>query len=520
MRLKEFLLVLLVVVLVFSFVVPAQAVNYYYTNKAIAYAYVSAVGGYLGISSTTAWVSWSATGTGTLTVSLYDFTTSHQYNTISNPNFGAYTLSQNFNWSTGSTGSLTASNFGMASWTPGHIYKVVYSAYIWKHKDYDDIGTYINATWTLAQQGTLYFTLGSYASWTAMGTSPYPITFDVDYTSFNCFTNRGIFTITRSNYYAPVFSFVATSLIPAENYVLSYDYCSTSNLLTVQFKSTIPRDTSLNLLWTVHGYDYEDNLVELSGNSPFTITCGGVEEVVPIGELIIISPETGANFVTETVDIPYKVVYGGDVTNSLDNMYGITTLRVDLYKDVLQEDGFVLDTDYSIVGNTTVWQGTATLTVGGDGNYRIGASMMSGAVRVLTAWAHTFTIGEVSTGNELLDWLKALWQDMKDWFVAIIKFLLVPSQQQLDSINITGSGSVLLDYLPFMDLSSYGNSELVFIDFSNVEIIEGINMGADKAITFDLDNANITGLLTYIKIGLDILISIFVIFLIFKILAV
>jgi hypothetical protein len=56
----------------------------------------------------------------------------------------------------------------------------------------------------------------------------------------------------------------------------------------------------------------------------------------------------------------------------------------------------------------------------------------------LTAWAHTFTIGEVGTGNELLDWLKALWEDMKDWFVDIMKKLFVPNASDFGNLLANG----------------------------------------------------------------------------------
>ena len=86
------------------------------------------------------------------------------------------------------------------------------------------------------------------------------------------------------------------------------------------------------------------------------------------------------------------------------------------------------------------------------------------------------------------------------------------------SLNVTAGSSVFQTYLPWIDLSSYKQDKITILDMSNITIGDVNYTGDDKKIEVDLDNAFIASLLSYVKIGVDLMIGFFLALIIYRVL--
>jgi hypothetical protein len=257
-------------------------------------------------------------------------------------------------------------------------------------------------------------------------------TFNLVYNNdYNYTSNKASFTMQYSNFSFNYFTFLNTDIV--SNGALGgfhlLTYSINNNVVNCSFDNTFVNLSNPHyLVWTVHGLDIDGNAIDLSGSTSFNLNAPNVPNV-PKGVLVITSPQTGDNFASGTTQIPVSVVYGGDVTNVTDPNYNHTSVTVGA-THALHNAGYVDLTSYSVINGTTVWNGTLTLNSGeGDGEYTLLASLDRTTLMSDTV---TITIGS-TTGNAVLDFLKAVWQEFKDWFVNTMKALFVPNATDFSS---------------------------------------------------------------------------------------
>jgi len=289
---------------------------------------------------------------------------------------------------------------------------------------------------TTSVSGTLYFNAKRSATNLDYGWFVWDLqkaTFNLIYNNdYNYTSNTASFTMQYSNFSFNYFSYLNTD-VPGGFSIHLQTYNITQSGSTYVVHCTFDNNyVNLSnphyLFWTVHGLDNNGNPMDLSGSTSFNLTTT-TAPVVPKGVLVITSPQTGDNFASGTTQIPISVAYGGDVTNVTDPNYNHTSVTVGAVK-ALHNAGSVDLTSYSIINGTTIWSGTLTLNSGeGDGEYTLmanldGTTLMSDTV--------TITIGS-TTGNPVLDFLKAVWAEFKDWFVNTMKALFVPNATDFSS---------------------------------------------------------------------------------------
>ena len=249
---------------------------------------------------------------------------------------------------------------------------------------------------------------------------------------YNYTNNTASFTMQYSNFSFSYFAYLNTD-VPGGFllHLITYNITQSGSTYIVHcsFDNTFVNLSNPHYLcWTVHGLDIYGNPTDLSGSTSFNITSTTAPQV-PKGVLVITSPQTGDNFESGTTQIPVSVAYGGDVTNVTDPNYNHTSVTVGAVK-ALHNAGYVDLTSYSIINGTTIWSGTLTLNSGeGDGEYTLMASLDG---TTLTSDTVNITIGG-TTGNPVLDFLKAVWQEFKEWFVNTMKALFVPNATDFSS---------------------------------------------------------------------------------------
>ncbi|MCI4463687.1 MAG: hypothetical protein JHC30_05920 [Caldisericum sp.] len=252
---------------------------------------------------------------------------------------------------------------------------------------------------------------------------------------YNYTSNTASFTLQYSNFSFNYFTFLNTDTPQGQTiygyHLLNYNLTQSGLTYVVHcsFDNTFVNLSNPHyLFWTVHGLDNNGNPIDLSGSTSFNLNAPNVPQV-PKGVLVITSPKTGDNFESGTTQIPVSVVYGGDVTDVTDPNYNHTSVTVGA-THALHNAGYVDLTSYSIINGTTVWSGTLTLNSGeGDGEYTLLASLDHTTLMSDTV---TITIGS-TTGNAVLDFLKAVWAEFKDWFVKTMKLLFVPDATDFSS---------------------------------------------------------------------------------------
>jgi hypothetical protein len=282
-------------------------------------------------------------------------------------------------------------------------------------------------------QGSFYFKAtflsGSKLSNIVLSDAPsFSLIYNNDYNYTN---NTASFTMQYTNFYFNYFTFLNTDLQQGST-IFGYhllDYSINGYIVKCSFDNTFVNLSNPHyLIWSVHGLDVNGNPLDLSGSTTFNLNAPNVPSV-PKGVLVITSPQTGDNFESGTTQIPVSVAYGGDVTNVTDPNYNHTSVTVGAVK-ALHNAGYVDLTSYSIINGTTVWSGTLTLNSGeGDGEYTLMTSLDR---TTLTSDTVTITIGG-TTGNAVLDFLKAVWQEFKEWFVNTMKALFVPNATDFSS---------------------------------------------------------------------------------------
>jgi len=252
---------------------------------------------------------------------------------------------------------------------------------------------------------------------------------------YNYVSNTASFTLQYSNFSFNYFTFLNTDTPQGSTiygyHLLNYNLTQSGSTYIVHcsFDNTFVNLSNPHyLFWTVHGLDADGNPIDLSGFTSFDLNAPNVPQV-PKGVLVITSPKTGDNFASGTTQIPVSVVYGGDVTDVTDPNYNHTSVTVGA-THALHNAGYVNLTSYSIINGTTVWSGTLNLNPGeGDGEYTLLASLDRTTLMSDTV---TITIGG-TTGNPILDFLKAVWAEFKDWFVKTMKVLFVPNATDFSS---------------------------------------------------------------------------------------
>ena len=252
---------------------------------------------------------------------------------------------------------------------------------------------------------------------------------------YNYTSNTASFTLQYSNFSFNYFTFLNTDTPQGSTiygyHLLNYNLTQSGSTYIVHcsFDNTFVNLSNPHyLFWVVHGLDANGNPIDLSGSTSFDLNAPNVPQV-PKGVLVITSPKTGDNFASGTTQIPVSVVYGGDVTDVTDPNYNHTSVTVGA-THALHNAGYVNLTSYSIINGTTVWSGTLNLNPGeGDGEYTLLASLDRTTLMSDTV---TITIGG-TTGNPILDFLKAVWAEFKDWFVKTMKVLFVPNATDFSS---------------------------------------------------------------------------------------
>jgi hypothetical protein len=284
--------------------------------------------------------------------------------------------------------------------------------------------------WVFNGSMSLKFTSNG-TSWvsTSNAQASFKLVYNNDY---NYTSNTASFTLQYSNFSFNYFTYLNTDA-PGGSSLHLQTYNITQNGSTYVVHCTFDNSyVNLSnphyLFWTVHGLDINGNPIDLNGSTSFNLNAPNVPQV-PKGVLVITSPQTGDNFASGTTQIPVSVVYGGDVTDVTDPNYNHTSVTVGAVK-ALHNAGSVDLTSYSVISGTTVWSGTLTLNSGeGDGEYTLMASLDG---TILTSDTITITIGG-STGNAVLDFLKAVWDEFKEWFVNTMKLLFVPNATDFSS---------------------------------------------------------------------------------------
>jgi len=332
--------------------------------------------------------------------------------------------------------NLTQSEIGMNNLVGFQIHynrNIIANGSFFKDKIVEVKATFSGVNGSNTYQGSFYFkgTLLSNYTVSNIVISDAP-SFGLVYNNdYNYTNNTASFTMQYSNFYFNYFTFLNTD-IPQGQILFGYhllDYSISNNIVYCSFDNTFVNLSNPHyLVWAVHGLDIYGNPTDLSGSTSFNIT-STTAPIVPKGVLVITSPQTGDNFESGTTQIPVSVAYGGDVTNVTDPNYNHTSVTVGAVK-ALHNAGYVDLTSYSIINGTTIWNGTLTLNSGeGDGEYTLMASLDG---TTLTSDTVTITIGS-STGNAVLDFLKAVWQEFKEWFVNTMKALFVPNATDFSS---------------------------------------------------------------------------------------
>ena len=298
-------------------------------------------------------------------------------------------------------------------------------------------GSYISVlfTYSFLYNGKIYYGRLSISGVVRNGWIEYE-DFNLVYNNdYNYTSNTASFTLQYSNFSFSYFTFLNTDIPQGSTiygyHLLNYNLTQSGSTYVVHciFDNTFVNLSNPHyLFWTVHGLGANGKPKDLSGYTSFDLNAPNVPQV-PKGVLIITSPKTGDNFASGTTQIPVSVVYGGDVTDVTDPNYNHTSVTVGA-THALHNAGYVNLTSYSIINGTTVWSGTLNLNPGeGDGEYTLLASLDRTTLMSDTV---TITIGS-TTGNPVLDFLKAVWAEFKEWFVKTMKALFVPSATDFSS---------------------------------------------------------------------------------------
>jgi len=392
--------------------------------------------------------------------------------------------------------------------------------------------SYVNNTYI----GSFYlkFKYLSSSSVSIISTSDVPsvsLTYNNDFTGSGGYGSAS-FSLTSNNF--NISSVDVVRWLPNNNYTMQiYNYNVTkidSSHYTISVNFVKVTDGSYTLDVWASGMDLYSNLQSMEANANFVVS--GFSGSVPVGQLVISSPSEvykidlpqAGQVVTDMVT-NFTLQYGGNAINDFgsNGRYCVSVISVKsgdaskvLQSVPLSNSGWVYDpaTNISTATFSYKW-----LNAGDVSDYDI---VFHAYIQDYTQLHTIYSQNTVeiilgspssSSGNIILDFLNHLWEEFKNWFVSIMQYLFVPTNSQMQAIGLTNGGlaNEMKSYLPFLDLSSYGTDKIVFVRLSSLN-----NNYSDMYI--DLSSSSLQGIFTFAKIGVDTIISILLLVLIYEVL--
>jgi hypothetical protein len=334
----------------------------------------------------------------------------------------------------------------------------------------------------------------------------------LSFQSYDCQTHIATFGVNIQGYSSIDFSKVSTLGKMGKEYIVSYFYDKTNQLLKVYFTSDLPTGNIILSLGITC-----DNTLSLLKDISFTNTCS-VQQQIQAGKLYITSPPAEVKYTSPQVggdyySVSFSFAYGGDIIHDFGSDWGMgNVLGGNIFTSSVKVQGGV---GYSLIGisssgigvmfqdgyaynvssniqwtydsNNNVSYLTINIPLIKDyqpdlkADINISFELTGNGLKVQSENSVHIVIGEAinSTGNPILDFLIKVWSEFKDWFVNTMKFLFVPTasdiSQQLQTGWIDVRNTQLLPnvsssrYLSVsMPKSLFGDNNTVNIDFGKM----------------------------------------------------
>lgn len=266
--------------------------------------------------------------------------------------------------------------------------------------------------------------------------------------SYDCLSNTAVFALS-SNFNLQSVSVDGLDVVDDTSKVLSSSFDSSTANLTVTFSNTINESTTNHTLFITGTGTRPDNGTSVSAKTNITFDTSQCSETPPVekGQFKIVMPEDGQKFDSGTTTIDVKCAYGGNIEDD----YGTgATVDVGIMYQLSSVGGATI-TDYTIDNNVTYWTTTITLSNNPDGTYTAEAELHISNNNIAGDQI-SFTIGQ-ATGNPLIDFIKRLWKEFKQWFIDTMKYLFVPTDTETTSLINDVQSLNLHNYIPVLDLS-------------------------------------------------------------------
>jgi hypothetical protein len=346
-------------------------------------------------------------------------------------------------------------------------------------------------------------------------------------------TASASFNLTAINF--KISSIDKVQWIGNNNYVMGIYSFSTIKLsdysYTINVKFIKPTDGSYTIdVWASGQNTIDGTLLSMEAKNTFSVS--GTTSSVPSGALVIVSPSDLYH-----IDLPASGSTVSDITTNFTLLYG---------GNALSDFGSDGSTSVSVV---MVKSGDATKIVAyvpmPNTSWVYNSSTNTSMANFSYTWLHANNVSDYdvvfhaiiqsktgikfvvsqntveillgnpasSSGNPIIDFLKHLFEDFKNWFLYVMQYLFVPNPQQMQAISLTSGGlaNEMKSYLPFLDLSAYGISTITIAKLSLIN-----NKVSD--LTIDLNNSNLSGIFTFTRIATNTIISILLLLLIYEVL--
>lgn len=306
------------------------------------------------------------------------------------------------------------------------------------------------------------------------------------------------------------------------NKIDDYNYTISVNFVDVC-------DGSYNIdVWASGQNTNDGTLLSMEANTSFNlvgtspITAGALLIVSPPDLFHIDLPSSGSTVSDITTD--FVLEYGGNAINDFgpDGKFWVNLVEVksgDATK--INSGGFISNSEwvYNSATNTSMatfsykWLNANNIS-DYDVVFNAYLSSKTGIHTIHSVNTIEIILGNPSSssGNILIDFLRHLWEDFKKWFVDVMKYLFVPTNDQMQSIGFNGGLSEeMKSYLPFLDLSNYASDKVLFVKLSDLN-----NKYSDLYI--DFSSSSLQSIFNFSRIAIDSIISILLLLLIYEVL--
>jgi hypothetical protein len=346
-------------------------------------------------------------------------------------------------------------------------------------------------------------------------------------------TATASFTLTSNNF--NISSIDKVQWVGGNNYVMGvYSWTSTKisdSSYKINVKFIKPTDGSYTLdVWATGQSAIDGSLLSMEAKSTFSVS--GTSLPVASGTLVIVSPSDlyhidlpSDGSTVSDITTNFTLVYGGNAVNDFGSD-GSTSVSVVMVKsgDASKIVAYVPMSNtswvYNSATNTSIANFSYTWLHANDVNnydvvFHAIIQSKTGIRFVISQNTVEILLGSPasSSGNPIIDFLKHMFEDFKNWFLSVMQYLFVPNPQQMQAISLTSGGLAdeMKSYLPFLDLSAYGSSSIVIAKLSLIN-----NKVSD--LTIDLNNSNLSGIFTFTRIATNTIISILLLLLIYEVL--